>query len=310
MRISNVMRKWFRFYLVLVSIISLGAFGIACDYDEEQDENGILGVMVTLLPQAEFLEKIGGEKVEVTVMVPPGADVHTYEPTPSQMIALAKAELYAKVGSGIEFESAWMNKLVDQNSDMFVVDCSQGVTFVEMSASHEHEQKNDGDHNQEGLDPHIWMSPINAMTMVENICDGMVMVDPASKSYYESNRDAYLEELAQLDQDIRENLKYVTNRVFMVYHPAFGYLAHEYDLTMLPIEEEGKEPTAKSLTLLIDEAKEHQIKAIFAEPQFDPKSADLIANEIDGSVILVDPLSKDYIANMRSIMNELVNVME
>ncbi|NQT73415.1 MAG: zinc ABC transporter substrate-binding protein [Chloroflexi bacterium] len=300
--------QWFRIALMLVLIVALGAMVVACDDDGEDKQNKKPGIVVTLLPQAEFTEKIGGDKVEVTVMVPPGANVHTYEPTPSQMIALAKAELYAKVGSGIEFELAWMDKLVDQNKDMLVVDCSKEITLIEMSAPHEHEDE--GDHNQEGMDPHIWMSPRNAMMMVENICDGLVQVDPTNKSYYESNRDAYLEELSQLDRDIKDGLASITNRVFMVYHPAFGYFAHEYELKMLPIEEEGKEPTAKGLTLLINEAKEHNIKVIFAEPQFDPKSADVIADEINGTVILIDPLSKDYTVNMRSILSEMVKAME
>lgn len=310
-----VFSQWFRIALMLVLVVALGAMVVACDDDGEDKQNKKPGIVVTLLPQAEFAEKIGGDKVEVTVMVPPGANVHTYEPTPSQMIALAKAELYAKVGSGIEFELAWMDKLVDQNKDMLVVDCSMGITLIEMSASHEHEDEegeheDESDHHQEGMDPHIWMSPRNAMMMVENICDGLVQIDPTNKSYYESNRDAYLEELSQLDRDIKDGLTSITNRVFMVYHPAFGYFAHEYDLTMLPIEEEGKEPTAKGLTLLIDEAKEHDIKVIFAEPQFDPKSANVIADEIDGTVVLVDPLSKDYIVNIRSILNEMIKAME
>jgi len=300
--------QWFRIVFMLILIVPLGAMIVACDDDGEDDKNEKPGIVVTLLPQAEFVEKIGGDKVEVTVMVPPGANVHTYEPTPGQMATLAKAELYAKVGSGVEFELAWMDNLVDQNKDMLVVDCSQGITLIEMSTSHEHEDE--VDHNQEGMDPHIWMSPRNAMMMVENICDGLVQVDLTNKSYYESNRDAYLEELSQLDRDIKDGLASITNRVFMVYHPAFGYFAHEYELKMLPIEEEGKEPTAKGLTFLIDEAKENDIKVIFAEPQFDPKSAEVIADEINGTVILINPLSKDYTVNILSILSEMVKAME
>ncbi len=314
-RKPNELSQLFRIALMLILIVALGAMIVACDDDGEDDKNEKPGIVVTLLPQAEFVEKIGGDKVEVTVMVPPGANVHTYEPTPGQMATLAKAELYAKVGSGVEFELAWMDNLVDQNKDMLVVDCSRGITLIEMSASHEHEDEegeheDESNHHQEGMDPHIWMSPKNAMMMVENICDGLVQVDPTNKSYYESNRDAYLEELSQLDRDIKDGLASITKRVFMVYHPAFGYFAHEYELKMLPIEEEGKEPTAKGLTLLIDEAKEHNIKVIFAEPQFDPKSADVIADEINGTVILIDPLSNDYTVNMRSILSEMVKAME
>ncbi len=305
----NMRRCQLQISLVLILIVLMGIIVVACGSDGEGEENGKVGVVVTLLPQAEFMERIGGERIAVTVMVPSGANPHTYEPTPSQMTAVAKAEMYAKVGSSVEFELAWMDKLIDQNKDMVVVDCSEGITFTQMTEPHEHEGEVNDAHEEE-IDPHIWMSPKNSMVMVKNICDGLVEVDPANKAYYEANRDAYLQELAQLDRDIEEGLASVTNRVFMVYHPAFGYFAHEYDLTMLPIEEEGKEPTAKGLANLIDEAREHDIKVIFAEPQFDPKSADVIADEIGGTVIPIDPLSKDYTDNIRLILSEMIKAME
>ncbi len=269
--------------------------GISCDRKKEAD--GEIGIVVTILPQAEFVEKVGGDKVNVTVMVPAGASPHTYEPIPSQMTALSQAQMYAKVGSDVEFELVWMDNLIEQNKDILVVDCSSGITLKEITASNE-----DG---EEGIDPHIWMSPVNAITMVQNICDGLVLVDPDNKAYYEENRDAYLAELMQLDQDIRDGLSGVAKRSFMVYHPAFGYFAEEYDLTMIPIEEEGKEPTGEGIKYVIDYANEHNIKVIFASPQFNQESAQTIANEIGGEVISIDPLAMNYIDNMRTLLDEL-----
>lgn len=291
--------------LVVLSAISI----MSCAQEEEVSEK--IGVVVTILPQAEFVENVGGERVNITVMVPPGANIHIYEPSPSQMTALAKAEMYAKVGSGIEFELVWTDKLIAANKDMLVVDCSQGIELQVMIGEYEHE----GEHEEEepehgGMDPHVWMSPLNAQIMVRNICDGLIQVDPDSKTYYEQNRDAYLQKLAELDQDIRDGLSGVTNRKFMVYHPAFGYFAREYKLTMLPIEEEGKEPTAAGLAHLIEQAKEHEIKVIFAEPQFNPQSAEVIAEAIGGRVVFIDPLARDYIANLRMLLDELVQAME
>ena len=274
---------------------------------EETGSGGKMGVVVSIPPLAEFVEKVGGEKVDVTVMVPFGASPHTYEPTPGQMKAVAKAEMYAKVGSGIDFERVWMERLEAANKDMLVVDCSEGIQLVEMAGEH----TDDGEDQDDGaLDPHIWMSPQNAKTIVQNISDGLAQVDPENKDYYESNRDVYLEELAKLDQDIREGLSGVKNRRFMVYHPAFGCFAREYDLTMLPIEEEGKEPTAAGVAHLIDQAEEHDIKVIFASPQFSQQSAEVIADEIGGRVVSIDPLAKEYVANMRIVLGELVQAME
>lgn len=287
--------------LVVLSAISI----MSCAQEEEVSEK--IGVVVTILPQAKFVENVGGERVNITVMVPPGANVHIYEPSPSQMVALAKAEMYAKVGSGIEFELVWMGKLLAANKDMLVVDCSQGIELQEMIGEHEHE----GEHEEEepehgGMDPHVWMSPLNAQIMVRNICDGLIQVDPNNQTYYEQNRDAYLQKLADLDRDIRDGLSGMTNRRFMVYHPAFSYFAKEYELTMLPIEEEGKEPTAAGLAHLIEQAKEREIKVIFAEPQFNPQSAEVIAEAIGGRVVFIDPLAKDYVTNLGHLLDELV----
>ena len=290
--------------LALVLAAALAVSAMSCERKEEISKK--IGVVVTILPQAEFVESVGGERVEVNVMVPPGANVHIYEPTPSQMTALAKAEMYAKVGSGMEFELVWIDKLVAVNKKMLIIDCSKGVELQEMIGEYEH----DGEHEHGVMDPHIWMSLLNAQIMVRNICDGLVQVDPDNKPYYERNRDAYLQKLAELDQIIRDGLSGLTNRRFMVYHPSFGYFAREYNLTMIPIEEEGKEPTAAGLAHLIEQAKEHDIKVIFAEPQFNPQSAEVIAGAIGGRVVFINPLAQNYIANLRSLLDELLQVME
>jgi len=281
-------------------------------------DTGKTVVMVTILPQAEFVENIGGDKVDITVMVSPGASPHTYEPTPSQMAALSKARLYAKVGSGVEFELTWMDKLIAQNKEMLVIDCSQGVRLQEMVADyeHEHEDEESKDENQEhedehgATDPHIWMSPRNAQIMVQNITNGLIQIDPDNRAYYEQNREAYLQKLEQLDQDIREGLSRVKNRVFMVYHPAFGYFASEYDLNMLTVESEGKEPTPAGLQHLIEQANEYNIRVVFASPQFNPQSAKVIADALDGRVVLINPLARDYTENLRILMGEMVQSME
>lgn len=290
------------FLVTFALLVAMLAISISCGQKEKTD--GKIGVVVTILPQVEFVESVGGEKVEVTVMVPPGANIHIYEPTPSQLAALAKAEMYARVGSGVEFELVWMDKLVAINRDILVVDCSQGVALQRMIGEHE-------DEPEHGLmDPHIWMSPRNAQIMVRNICEGLIQVDPDNKTYYEQNRDVYLQKLTGLDREIRDNLSRVTNRRFMVYHPAFGYFASEFNLIMMPLETEGKEPTVAGLARLIAQAKEYGIKVIFAEPQFNPQSAEVIAEAIGGKVVFIDSLARDYLANMRRLLGELVQVMQ
>lgn len=297
--------------IILALLLITSSVALAASCTRETQPTARTGVVVTILPQVEFVENIGGDKVDITVIIPPGASPHTYEPTPSQMRALSKAKLYAKVGSGVEFELVWMDKLIAVNRDILVVDCSKGVELQEIADPHEHEHQSEHqEHEYDAMDPHIWMSPRNACIMVQNIASGLIQVDPDNRVYYEQNRDAYLQKLTQLDQDIREGLSAMKNRAFMVYHPAFGYFASEYDLTMLPIEEEGKEPTPSGLQYLIEQAKERDIKVIFAEPQFNPQSAEVIADAINGRVAFIDPLAGDYIVNLRTLTGELVQAME
>ena len=275
----------------------LAASAISCGQAKQSSDK--IGVAVTILPQAEFAESIGGDRINVTVMVPPGADPHTTELTPSKMTEVAEDKMYAKVGSGIEFELSYMDKIEAVNKNMLVVDCSKGIELVTSV-----------DPNEPGMDPHIWVSPLNAKIMVQNICDGLVQVDPANKDYYEQNRDAYLQKLDALDQEIRSSLANIKNRAFIVLHPAWGYFARDYDLEQIPIEIGGKEPSAQDITRIIDEAKQRNIKIIFASPQFNPQMAEVIANEIGGKVVLIDDLARNYIENLHKVLDEMVQAME
>ncbi len=293
-------------FLMLLATASMMIAVTACA--SEAGKTDKIGVVVSILPQAEFVERVGGDRVDVTVMVPPGADPHTYEVRPAQMTRLAQAKMYAKVGSPVEFELAWMDKLIAQNKEMLVVDCSKGVQLMEITGhahEHEHEAESQHENEHEGLDPHIWLSLANARIMVQNIYEGLAQVDPAHRDYYQQNRDAYIQELAELDNAIRQSLAEVTNRKFIVYHPFLGYFARDYNLQQIAIEQEGKEPTAAYLARLITEAKEQGIKAVFISPQFSTKSAELIAKEIGGQVVTLDPLAKDYSANMKRIETTL-----
>lgn len=286
-------------------VAALVVSGVACGQDEEQEDG--IGVIVTIPPLGDFVSKVGGEKVRVTVMVPAGASPHSYDPTPSQMTRVANADLYAKVGSGVEFELVWMDRILEQNEDMLVVNSAEGVQLMPVNGGG---GNGDGDRGRSGTDPHIWMSPLNAMRMVENITDGLTQIDPGSRTYFEERRDAYLRELTELDQDIREGLAGVANHAFMAYHDSLGYLAAEYGLTMLVIEAEGKEPKGAGIARSIDLAKEHDIDVIFASPGSSPESAGVIAREIGGRVALADSLAADYVSNMRDLTAELVLSME
>lgn len=252
--------------------------------------NDKTGVAVTILPQQEFVERVGGDRVDITVMVPPGASPHTYEVTPAQMIKLSNAKAYFKVGSPIEFELTWLDKLIAQNKNILVVDCSKGIDLIESD-----------DPDEPGTDPHIWTSPRNVKTIVKNICAGLSQVDPQGRQYYEKNRDSYLQQLGELDTTLQASLGNISNRTFIVYHPAWGYFAHDYSLKQLGIEQDGKEPRAAYMSRLINEARAEGIKVVFVSPEFDSRSAETIAREIGGRVVIIDPLAESYLDNMKEV---------
>jgi zinc transport system substrate-binding protein len=268
-------------------------------------------VVVSILPEAEFVEQVAGDQVDVMVMVPPGADPHSYEVTPGQLRELSDADMYVKIGSGLSFENAWMDRLIEVNPDMLVVDASEGIQLRTMEA-HAHEEEHEGEeehdeaeeeHEEEAgsKDPHVWTSPQNAQIMIENVYGGLVEIDPDNTELYTQNRDAYIGKLQTVDSEIRQILGGKEGTSFIVYHPAWGYFAEEYDLEQIPVEIEGKEPSVQDMQRLIDTAREENISVIFVQSGFSTTSAQTIADEIDGEVVEVDPLAKDYIDNLAKV---------
>jgi zinc transport system substrate-binding protein len=251
-------------------------------------------VIVSILPQKEFVEAVGGEHVSVTVMVPPGSEPHTYSPTPAQMVSLTNADLYFEVGSGLEFELTWMDRFVDLNDRMLVVDGAKGIRLIDSGGS------------ATGLkDPHIWLSPKNAEAMVQNLYHGLLKIDPRNASGYENNTRSYLQRLDSLDGNISSILAPVENKNLLVFHPAWGYFADEYGLTQVAIEAEGKDPTALELADIVDYAKRYNVSVVFAEPQFSTRLADEVAKDINGAVVIVDDLAGDYVRNLQHVADKI-----
>lgn len=283
--------------IVTMLLVFMSVLGSGCiDLNTDDGDERIL-IVVSILPQKEFAGQVGGEHVKVTVMVGEGQDPHGYEPRPSQLKDVAGADLYFKVGSGMEFENVWMDTLIEQNDEMEIVDGSANITLIHLG---------EGDHEHQGDDPHIWNSPMNARIMVENLRDALVRIDPEHADDYANNTRMYLAELDAIDVGLKDGLEPHKGAKFLVYHPSFGYLAHAYDLVQIAIEDEGKEPTPAGVQAIIDQAKEENITTVFVSPQFDESNAEAIAGEIGGTVVRIDPLGEKYIENMNKIRDELV----
>lgn len=251
-------------------------------------------VAVSVLPQESITKAIGGDKIDVILMVKPGASPHSYEPKPAQMIALSHAKLYLSIG--VEFERAWLPKFKAQNPRIKIVDSSRGIKKIDMVAHHHDEHHED---EEKGKDPHVWTSPSNIKIIAANTLQALIKADPANKAYYETNYRKLLQKIVATDKEIRSILKNTPKgSKFMVFHPAWGYFASSYGLVQVPIEIEGKEPKPSALGKLIVQAKKENIKAIFTQPEFSDKSARLIASQLNISVIKASPLAADWSANL------------
>jgi len=262
---------------------------------------------VSILPQAYFVERVGGGDVDVSVMVHPGASPATYEPTPGQMEQLAGADIYFRIGA--PFENVWMDKIMAAHPDLTVVDTRRGITLRTMEAGRQEGSEHEGHRGKSGKDPHIWMNPRLAKVQARTICDALSEADAGHRADYESNLAAFQTELDALDSYVRDRLARLSARRFMVFHPAFGYFADAYDLQQVPIEVEGKEPGARALAALIERAREEGIKVIFVQAQFGRRSAEAVAEAIGGSVLAVDPLARDYVQNMKKMADAFAEAM-
>ena len=288
--------------ILLFAVIVPHLSGEAMGQEVNNRDSVIVPVVTSIVPLSFFVERVGGDYVDVTVMVPPGANPHTYEPTPSQMVALGGAGLFVKAGSGIEFELDWMKKFSALNPDMVVCNASEGFSGIEISThghSHGHDHDHDHGHRHGSIDPHFWMSPRNGILAARNIERTLAQVDPLHAAEYAENRKKLEAELDQLTQEISRKLDGMKNRAFMVFHPAWGYFAEEFNLKQIAVEKEGKELTPKTMQEVIRQAKRLGIRVVFVSPAFSSLQAETIAREIGGVIQPVDPLSGDYINNLR-----------
>ncbi len=297
-----------RLYVLLVALL-LGVVPLAgCRQNQTpKSTREKLQIMVSIAPQKYFVERIGGDYVTANAMVPSGAEPHTFEPKPEQLRTLSQVNAYIRIR--VDFEEAWMNKFAGVNPNMLIVDTTEGIERMPMTA-HDHEEGEER-HTGEGenLDPHIWLSPRLVKVQARAIYDALLQLDSDREIVYKQNLERFLGDIDKLDAEITKTLAGMHNRKFIVFHPAWGYFARDYGLEMIPVEVGGTEPSAAELAALITEAKQDKIKVIFAEPQFSKKAAETIASEIGAEVLFIDPLSPDWLDNLRNVVNTFAKVL-
>jgi len=265
-------------------------------------------VGVSILPQKYFVERIAGDKASVIVMVGPGHNPATYEPRPQQLAQLEKAALYFQIG--VPFETRWVGTFRQINPALILVPLPATITLRAMISEGEGEGNNNNEsndssahgHSHTGLmDPHVWLSPPLVKRIAESIKTQFVTLDSENRDYYQNRYQHFIAELDELDQYIRRQLAGINNRKFMVYHPSWGYFADEYGLQQIPIEVEGKQPGAKSLSRIIEQAQKLHVKIIFVQKQFSDRDAKTIAEQVGASLLVVDPLAENYVENLKTV---------
>ena len=248
-----------------------------------------LTVAVSVPPQATFVERVGGQHVAALVMVPEGASPHTYDLRPGQLVSLSNAALYITVGAEFAFEQVWMDRIRSVNTQMAICNSGEGIDLL---AEHTHDRHH-------GADAHHWLSPRRSKMAVTNICRALSRIDPQNATTYAQNRDLYLSELDGLNTELTDAFAQSESRAFMVYHPAWAYVAHDFGLTQIAIERDGKAPTPRTVVNLVEQARRHHLKTIIVAPQFSTRSAEVIAREIDGHIVSISPLNRDPARTLR-----------
>lgn len=290
--------------IALVIAPALGACQTAPTPTAENSDQ--TNITVSIVPLAYFAERIGGDWVNINTMVGPGEEPHTYEPTPEQMKAIANSAIFFSIG--VEYEDVWLPRLEETNPEMVIVDTSAGIERIPVPTSIAEvgvQPADEGDdHEHEGeLDPHVWLSPENGKIIAESMLKGLIEIAPEHEADFRSNADALIADIDALDSQIQETLAGDQTRSFIVFHPAWGYFAKQYNLEQIAVQVGGQDPSASELADLVDIAREQGITVIFVQPSFNSASADALAQEIGGTVAAADPLAEDWLDNLNNVAN-------
>ncbi|MCX7015795.1 MAG: zinc ABC transporter substrate-binding protein [Candidatus Sumerlaeota bacterium] len=282
---------------VLLSLAGLaltiaGAASFAADAPEAK-----VRVFVSIPPQAFFVDRVGGGRVDVSVFVKPGQSHETYEPTPKQLAELSKAQLYFRVGA--PFEIGLAPKIRSGYPHLPVVDTTQGIRLRKMTE--DEALRADADSAAGGDDPHTWLDPMLVKIQAKNIAEALEQADPSHAADYEKNRASFQADLDAVNAKIAAKLAPFKGRAFFVFHPAFGYFADRYGLKQEAIEVAGREPTAKELVAIIDKARDQKIRVIFTQPAFAQMTANAVAQALGARIETLDPVAPDYLKNLETM---------
>ena len=258
-------------------------------------------VSVSILPQKYLVEKIAGDYLQVNVMIPPGMSPETCDLSTEQLKKLYDSDICFTIGH-LPFELTHLAPVIKQRKDIRIINHSEGIKLLSGSCGHQHHNG----HEHSGVDPHIWSSPRYVAQMAQQIFKALSEQYPTQKEKFEEGYKTLSKEIETVKEKADSALNEKRGSMFLIYHPALTYLADDYGLQQVAIENEGKEPNPAHLKHIIDLAKEKNIRIIFIQNQFDKNNALSVAKEIGGEVIPIDPLTENWTEEI----NKLIKVLQ
>ncbi len=278
----------------------------ACGGGGANGVNGKTSVLVSVVPQKYFVEKIAGDLAEVTVLIPPGANPAAYEISPSDMRVVNDADVWFTLG--LQRETTWIPEFSSINDGLRIASTINGITRLPIGRYGIPGEQNETDGGDP--DPHVWLSPAMVRLQAEAICEMLCETDPANQGTYTQNLEVFLGEIDVLQARIHSLLDRYAGEGFMVFHPAWGYFADEFNLIQVPIEIAGSEPSPGEMARLVSYGRNSSVKIVFVSPQFSEVSAETIAEEMNASVAFIDPLAPDWAENILFVAQEISRAME
>lgn len=266
--------------------------------------DGKIRVMVSVAPQAELVRRIGGDNVFVQVLVGEGQDPHVFSPSPSTMKDLGSARLLLTVG--MPFEENLIKKIVSSNSSIITVDTSEGIKKLALDDEHDgHTEHGENEEHHHVDDPHIWLAPNALKVQIQNILNALQKEAPQHSEEFTANYASLSQDIDALQKELTKKMQPFSGKKIFVFHPAFGYFAQAYGLEQISVEVGGNSPTPKELSEFMKMAKSEKIKLLFVQPQFDARSARIIAEQLEAKVYTMDPLDSDILSNLRNIASAI-----
>jgi zinc transport system substrate-binding protein len=272
-------------------LVSVGLALCACGPAAGRNEAGALQVTTSLPPHADLVARLAGGSADVSFLVPPGSDPHTYEPLPQDMQRVSAADLY--LTAGLPFEDAWLPRIMGSSAGLRVASLIKGIDLrFEGGAG-------------AGADPHTWLSPALMAAEARNAADALEAIEPSDSAAIESRLDSLLAEIADLQADLHDELDSLRGSTFLAIHPSYGYFADEFGLIQVAMEQGGSEPTPTELAAFTDAARSAGAEFILASPQFSTRSAEAISSELGIPLIIHDPLQADWMQGLRMLGSAL-----